>query len=41
MGIIGLCGIPYNKWFRFIMPLIIKLLLAGSVTLVIAVVIGY
>jgi uncharacterized ion transporter superfamily protein YfcC len=40
MGIIGLCGIPYNRWFRFIMPLIIKLFIAGSVALVIAVMIG-
>ncbi len=41
MGIIGLAGIPYDRWFRFIFPLIIKLLLAGSLALVIAVSIGY
>ncbi|MCW8876410.1 MAG: TIGR00366 family protein [Kangiellaceae bacterium] len=41
MGIIGMCGIPYNKWFKFIAPLILKLLLAGSISLVIAVLIGY
>jgi uncharacterized ion transporter superfamily protein YfcC len=41
MGILGLAGIPYDRWFRFIMPLILKLLLAGSVALMIAVWIGY
>ena len=41
MGIIGMCGIPYNKWFKFIAPLILKLFVAGSVALIIAVSIGY
>ena len=41
MGIIGMCGIPYNKWFKFIAPLILKLFVAGSVALIIAVAIGY
>lgn len=41
MGIIGMCGIPYNKWFKFIAPLILKLFIAGSLSLVIAVMIGY
>ena len=41
MGIIGLAGIPYTRWFRFILPLIFKLLGAGAVALVIAVQIGY
>jgi len=41
MGIIGLAGIPYTRWFRFIFPLIIKLLIAGSIALIIAVQIGY
>ena len=41
MGIIGLAGIPYDRWFRFIFPLIIKLLIAGSIALMIAVWIGY
>ena len=36
MGIIGLAGIPYTRWFRFILPLIFKLLAAASVSLVIA-----
>ena len=41
MGIIGMCGIPYDRWFRFIAPLILKLLAFGSLALVIAVLIGY
>ncbi|MGY6630736.1 MAG: YfcC family protein [Wenzhouxiangella sp.] len=41
MGIIGLAGIPYDRWFRFIFPLILKLMLAGSVALMIAVWMGY
>ncbi|MFT5138837.1 MAG: putative ion transporter superfamily protein YfcC [Lysobacterales bacterium] len=41
MGILGICGIPYGRWFRFIWPLILQLLIAGSITMVIAVMIGY
>ncbi len=41
MGILGMCGIPYDRWFRFIWPLILKVLVAGSIALVIAVLIGY
>lgn len=41
MGIIGLAGIPYDRWFRFIFPLILKLLVAGALSLVIAVWMGY
>jgi uncharacterized ion transporter superfamily protein YfcC len=41
MGILGICGIPYERWFRFIWPLMLQLLAAGSLTIVIAVLIGY
>ena len=41
MGIIGLAGIPYARWFRFVWPLVVQLLVAGSITLVIAVWVGY
>ncbi len=41
MGILGVSGIPYNRWFRFIAPLMIKLLIAGSLSVVIAVLINY
>lgn len=41
MGILGLAGIPYDRWFRFIFPLMIKLTLAASLALMVAVWIGY
>jgi uncharacterized ion transporter superfamily protein YfcC len=41
MGILGICGIPYGRWFKFIWPLIVQLLVAASITMVIAVMIGY
>jgi uncharacterized ion transporter superfamily protein YfcC len=41
MGILGICGIPYGRWFQFIWPLIVQLLVAGSIVIVIAVMIGY
>lgn len=41
MGILGLAGIPYDRWFRFIFPLILKLLALAAVFMVVAVQIGY
>ena len=41
MAILGVVGIPYDRWFRFAWPLLLKLLLAGALALVIAVRIGY
>lgn len=41
MSILGIAGIPYDRWFRFIWPLMVKLTIAGSVALVIAVLIDY
>ena len=41
MGILGIGRIPYDKWFKFIFPLILKLWLLGSVALIFAVLIGY
>ncbi|MDX5406549.1 MAG: TIGR00366 family protein [Chromatiaceae bacterium] len=41
MGIIGIAGIPYGHWFRFCMPLMIKLMLASSLVLVLAIVFDY
>jgi uncharacterized ion transporter superfamily protein YfcC len=41
MAILGVAGIPYSRWLRFATPLLLKLALAASITLVIAVVIGY
>jgi uncharacterized ion transporter superfamily protein YfcC len=41
LAILGVAGIPYDRWVRFAAPLLLKLLLAAAVALVIAVVIGY
>lgn len=41
MGILGLAGIPYDRWFRFVLPLVGKLLAAAAVAMVVAVGIGY
>ena len=41
MGILGLAGIPYDRWFKFVGPLILKFLVLGALVLVIAVWIGY
>jgi uncharacterized ion transporter superfamily protein YfcC len=41
MAILGVVGIPYDRWFRFAWPLLAKLLAAGALALVIAVRIGY
>jgi len=41
MGILGICGIPFGRWFRFIWPLMLQLLALGAVIMVIAVLIGY
>jgi hypothetical protein len=31
MGILGMAGIPYDKWFRFCLPLVLKLFVAAAV----------
>jgi uncharacterized ion transporter superfamily protein YfcC len=41
MGILGMAGIPYDRWFRFCMPLVLKLFVAAAVVLVAAVVFGF
>ena len=41
MGILGIAGIPYSRWFKFIWPLAVQLVIAGSIALTIAVWIGY
>lgn len=41
MGILGLAGIPYLRWLKFVVPLLLKLLLLAAVVMVIAVRIGY
>lgn len=41
MGILGLAGIPYDRWFRFMAPLMLKLLVVCALALMFAVFIGY
>ena len=41
MGILGICGIPYGRWFRFIWPLMLQLLILGSLAMALAAMIGY
>jgi uncharacterized ion transporter superfamily protein YfcC len=41
MSILGVAGVPYDRWLRFIGPLVLKLLAAGAVALVVAVETGY
>ena len=41
MSILGIAGIPYDRWFRFAAPLLLKLLAAAAIALVVSVVIGY
>jgi len=41
MGMLALGRIPYQRWFRFIVPLLIKVYLVAIAGLVVAVLIGY
>ena len=41
MGILGMAGIPYDRWFRFCLPLSLELFAAGALVLVVAVMVGY
>lgn len=41
MGILGLAGISYDRWFRFILPVMIKLLVVCAVGLAAGVWLGY
>lgn len=41
MGILGMAGVPYSRWFKFIWPLALQLVIAGIFALMIAVWIGY
>jgi len=41
MGIIGIAGVPYHLWFKFCLPLLLKLMTAAAVVLVLAVLFGY
>jgi uncharacterized ion transporter superfamily protein YfcC len=41
MAILGVAGIPYDRWLRFPVPLLLKLMAAAVVALVIAGLVGY
>lgn len=41
MSILSIAGIPYDRWFRFVWPLMLKLVAAAAVTMVVAVAVGY
>jgi uncharacterized ion transporter superfamily protein YfcC len=41
VGILGMAGIPYDRWLRFILPLMAKLWIAAALALVAAVWFGY
>jgi len=41
IGILAMAGIPYDRWLKFILPLMLKIFIAGSAALVVAVLIGY
>jgi uncharacterized ion transporter superfamily protein YfcC len=41
VGALAIAGIPYDRWLRFILPFIAKILIVGSIALAVAVWIGY
>ncbi|MDW8480007.1 MAG: TIGR00366 family protein [Xanthomonadales bacterium] len=41
MSILGIAGIPFDRWLRFVAPLMLKLILASAAALAVAVAIGY
>lgn len=41
MGIIGMAGVPYHLWFRFCLPLMVKLMSAAAIVLILAVSFDY
>ena len=41
MGILGMASVPYDKWFRFCMPLLLKLLAFAAICMVGMVMFGF
>jgi uncharacterized ion transporter superfamily protein YfcC len=41
VGILAMAAIPFDRWFRFIVPFMIKIWILGSIALAAAVLIGY
>ena len=41
VGILAMAAVPYDRWLKFVIPFMIKMWLAGSIALAVAVLIGY
>jgi uncharacterized ion transporter superfamily protein YfcC len=41
VGALAIAGIPYDRWLRFILLFMVKIGIAGSIALAVAVLIGY
>jgi len=41
VGILAMAAVPFDRWFRFIIPFMIKMWIVGSIALALAVLIGY
>ncbi len=41
VGILAIARVPYDRWFRFVMPFMFKVWIAGSIALAVAVWIGF
>jgi uncharacterized ion transporter superfamily protein YfcC len=41
IGILGLAGVPYDRWLRFILPFFVKVFVVGSIALVVATYMNY
>ena len=41
MAMLGIAGVPFEKWFKFVLPLFIYLLIVAFATLALAVLINY
>lgn len=41
IGILAMAGVPYDRWFRFVFPWMVKVWIAAGVALVVGVWIGY
>ncbi|MEZ6197720.1 MAG: TIGR00366 family protein [Planctomycetota bacterium] len=40
VGILGVAGIPFDRWLRFVVPFILQVIVLGSIALTVAVAIG-
>jgi uncharacterized ion transporter superfamily protein YfcC len=41
IGILAMAGIPYDRWVRFILSFMVKIMIVDSIALAVAVWIGY